>query len=101
MPCCETQPRIAPVEPGDEKLGLADRRKDVSGGLRQVLRDRLLVRQVRADLHFEIGAQRRLRRYPTFSDQPEAGRGDDVVNVADGVALAVVAVEQRAVDLPR
>jgi hypothetical protein len=97
----EPEPRIAPVEPGDEQLGLADGGEHVAGGLRLVLHKCLIVRQVRADLHFEVGAKRGFRADPALADQPKAGRGNDVVDVAKGVALAVIAVEQGPVDLSR
>src|ERR1700738_1073746 len=97
----EAQPHIPPIEAGDEELGLADGGEHIPGRLRQVLRDRLLVREVRAYLHFEIGAQRRFRSDTALADQAESGRGNDVVDVANGVALAVIAIEQGPVDLPR
>jgi hypothetical protein len=97
----KAQAQPAVIRIGHIDIGLADRWEDVAGGLRQILRDGLLVRQVRPDFHLEISTDRRVViKRPSDAEQAEARRGDDVIDVAEGGTSAVVAVEEGAVDLP-
>ncbi len=97
----KAETHIAPAQSGDVDFGLANGREYVTGRLRQVLRDGLLVRQIRAQLHLQVGAQCRFGVEPALADEAEAGGRDDVVDIANGVALAIVTVEQGPVDLTR